>query len=133
VADFKVSRIKMDPKGMAQIELRAAKLVGRVLEDVAEDMRRIVPKDTEELHDSIEVEHEPGELSGTVNVGTDHWAPTEYGSDPHIIESGGFYSLHNSETGEYFGEVVLHPGTPEQPFIRPALYQKRRYKLTDLD
>jgi hypothetical protein len=53
----------------------------------------------------------------------------EYGSRPHIIRSHGNYPLRNRETGDVFGRIVHHPGTPAQPFLRPALYQRRRLHL----
>lgn len=119
------SKFRVTAEGMANIKSTGSKALKVVLDDMADDARLIVPKDTRELHDSIEVEYVPGQLTGQVTVGTDHWAPTEYGSEPHIIEAKGDYSLHNPETGEYFGKIVNHPGTPEQPFMRPALYKKR--------
>lgn len=44
----------------------------------------------------------------------------ERGTPPHLIVAHGPYSLHNAETGDYFGPVVHHPGTRAQPFIKPA-------------
>lgn len=98
--------------------------VRKITEDVADDARAGCPYDSGELHDSIGTVY-PGELVGVVVVGTDHWVATEYGSRPHLIRAHGPYSLR-SDDGEYFGPVVHHPGTPEQPFMRPALYQRRR-------
>lgn len=121
---------KANSQGMAELEVRASKSVKIILEAIADDARRLVPKDTMELHDSIEVLHKPGDLTGHVVVGTDHWAPTEYGSEPHIIEANGDYSLSDGN-GEYYGRIVNHPGTPEQPFLRPALYKKRNIKDVD--
>lgn len=122
MADF-----KLDRNGLVKVKMNAAKTLHNVLNDIADDARRLVPKDTMELHDSIEVVHIEGSLEGSVVVGTDHWAPTEYGSEPHIIEASGDYSLTNG-SGEYYGRIVNHPGTPEQPFMRPALYKKRQIK-----
>jgi bacteriophage HK97-gp10 putative tail-component len=129
---MKISNVTPTQEGKAAIRVQAAKAVKKILDDIADDARRVVPKDTEELHDSIDVEYIEGATDGKVTVGTDHWAPTEYGSAPHVIESQGDYSLHNSETGEYFGKRVNHPGTPEQPFMRPSLYKKRRVSQADL-
>jgi hypothetical protein len=126
------SKFHVTSQGMAEIRRVSSKALRVVLDDIADDARRIVPKDTEELHDSIDVDYVPGALDGRVTVGTDHWAPTEYGSEPHIIEAKGDYSLHNPETGEYFGRIVNHPGTPEQPFMRPALYKKRTVHENEL-
>ncbi len=39
---------------------------------------------------------------------------------PHIIRSHGPWSLHNAETGAYFGFEVRHPGTRGQHFIERA-------------
>lgn len=126
------STFSVTSSGMAEIKMRGSKALKVILNDIADDARRVVPKDTGELEESIQVEYVEGALGGSVTVGTDHWAATEYGSEPHIIEANGDYSLHNSETGEYFGRIVNHPGTPEQPFMRPALYKKRVINADEL-
>lgn len=106
------------------IDEPADRIVQAVTRAIAVDARGHVPVDTGDLRKTIyALPNFPG--IGRVYVGTDHWWPTEYGSRPHVIRSHGDYSLHNAETGEYFGPVVWHPGTPEQPFMRPALYQPR--------
>lgn len=60
----------------------------------------------------------------TIRIGShsDHTLVVELGSRPHLIWSHGPWSLHNHDTGQYFGRVVAHPGTLPQPFLRPALY-----------
>ncbi|HEX8106105.1 MAG TPA: hypothetical protein VF516_00190 [Kofleriaceae bacterium] len=100
------------------------KSVRKLTEDIADDARAGCPIDSGDLVESIGTRY-PGGLRGIVVVGTDHWVPTEYGSPPHIIYSHGPWSLRSDE-GEYFGRVVHHPGTPAQPFMRPALYQRRK-------
>lgn len=117
----------------APIELRGRVTVWNrfLAEEIAADARHMVPIDTGELHDSINVV--PIDLDQTwVVVGTDHWAPTEYGSGPHWIISHGVWlrpgnpwPLRNRRTGQVFGLAVWHPGTPEQPFMRPSLYKIR--------
>jgi len=92
-------------------------------EEVAEDARRGCPVDSGDLMDTIEAEHLLD--ASLIKVGTDYWTTVEFGSPAHLILSHGPYSLHNKETGEYFGRVVVHPGTPEQPFMRPAVYRRR--------
>lgn len=122
-------RVVIRPDGIADLEAVAARITRNMAHDVAQDARRRVPIDTGELRASIRT----GRVTPQhwrVWVGTDHWAPTEYGSAPHIIRSHGPYSLHNRETGDYFGRSVRHPGTPEQPFMRPAAYTKRRPRTT---
>lgn len=117
---------RVSVEGLAIIHARAADVTEDITKQVARDARRRVPIDTGELLESIEEESHG--LVGIVRVGTDHWAPTEYGSGPHEIESHGDYPLRNAETGAVFGRKVRHPGTPEQPFMRPALYTKRRVR-----
>jgi hypothetical protein len=124
-----IARVVIDPAGLAHLEGDLSRLTRNMAHDIAQDARRRVPVDTGELRSSIRT----GEVSAThwrVWVGTEHWAPTEYGSAPHVIRAHGPYSLHNAETGEYFGPVVHHPGTPAQPFMRPAAFTKRRPRTT---
>lgn len=45
----------------------------------------------------------------------------EVGTAPHVIRSHGPYPLRNARTGQVFGPIVNHPGTPAQPHLRPAL------------
>lgn len=109
----------MDSSGLAALGREVDRAVENVAEDVAADARRYCPIDTGELVASI---HARG---NTVWVGTDHWAPTEYGSRPHLIVSHGSWPLRDRATGQVFGRVVHHPGTPAQPFMRPAVFQTR--------
>lgn len=118
-------RVKINPAGLGQIEVGLAKLTRHITEEIADDARKRCPIDTGELRESIHTAY-PGKHRGWVLVGTDHWAPTEYGSKPHVIEVRRKRVLANKETGEVFGRKVRHPGTPEQPFMRPAAYTKRR-------
>ena len=53
--------------------------------------------------------------------GTPYALIVELGSRAHVIESKGPYPLRNRATGQVFGRRVLHPGTPAQPYLRPAL------------
>jgi hypothetical protein len=48
---------------------------------------------------------------------TDYAKYVNDGTPPHIIESHGPWSLHNKETGEYFGRIVHHPGYIGSHFI----------------
>lgn len=118
-------RINIDEAGIVRVRALLRRYVRTVTNDVADTARRLVPVDSGDLRASITAYPEEGRIT----VGTDHWAATEYGSRPHIIRSHGPYSLHSRETGEYFGPIVHHPGTPSQPFMRPALNQRRRLHL----
>lgn len=107
--------------------------VKAITEAVADDARAGCPIDSGDLVSTIATRY-PGKLHGIVKVGgrgplahdVDYWAAVEYGSAPHWIASHGKWSLHNAETGEYFGRRVWHPGTQAQPFMRPALFRRRK-------
>lgn len=124
--------IVMDEGGMAQLEARVGHLVGRVLDDVEDDATHMCPVDTGALVSTIHKDHDGRALhgkvwTGDIGRGIDYWASVEYGSRPHIIRSHGNYPLRNRETGQVFGRVVHHPGTPAQPYMRPAVYRSRAY------
>lgn len=111
------------PDGVVKIKALGRRYREATARDVADDARRRVPVDSGDLRDTIVA------VGSEVHVGTDYWAAVEYGSRPHIIRSTGSWPLRNRETGQVFGQVVHHPGTPAQPFMRPALYQRRRLHL----
>ncbi len=120
-----------DPTWYIQVERLAGASVRRITDAIADDIRHGVPYDTGELHDTIRTEYHA--TTGRVWVGTDHWAPTEYGSEAHPIEArpradgrpGMLHFYWESEQRWVSTPRVRHPGTPEQPFIRPAVYRRR--------
>lgn len=116
------AHVRMLPSGEVHLEDITQDQVEHLTREIFRDIQRRVPMDTGELSDSLKMYPS----RGVITVGTDHWAPTEYGSAPHTIRSHGDYPLRNGETGQRFGRTVQHPGTPEQPFIRPAVYKKRK-------
>lgn len=123
--------VRVNPALPAWFTAHVGVKVKAVTEAVADDCRIGCPIDSGALVSSIRTRY-PGGLRGVVVVGgfydgedLSYWETVEYGSPAHLIVSHGPWSLHNAETGEYFGRVVHHPGTPEQPFMRPALYHRR--------
>jgi hypothetical protein len=117
-----------DDAGWAGIEAECEKTAVRVTALVAADAHRGCPIDTGELDASIHTSH-PEKFVGRAHVGTDHWWPTEYGSLPHEIRArtpGGILAFYWVREGRwFFGPRVHHPGTPAQPFMRPAIYTAR--------
>lgn len=71
-------------------------LVKQAQKAIVDDMLRLVPRDTGELADSIKAYSTTGHRF-RIKVGTDHWAPVEYGT------------RHQAA----------------QPYIRPSVYKKR--------
>ena len=81
------------------------------------------PKKTGELAKSIEFHLAVHSL--IIAAHAPYAAYVECGTRPHPIDAHGPYSLHNAETGQYFGPHVNHPGTKPKPYLRPALYAVR--------
>jgi hypothetical protein len=61
-----------------------------------------------------------------VYVGTDHWAPLEYGADPHTIEPNEKQALWWPALPRPVARVN-HPGNREYAFMRRAIHKKRGY------
>jgi len=116
------------PVWQLELDVRTQDDLVTLVEDIADDARRACPVDSEDLLNSIETAFQPG--VGYINVGTDHWAPTEYGSDEHEIHPrapGGRLAFFWLKVGrDVVFQRVQHPGTPAQPFMRPALYRRRK-------
>lgn len=92
---------------------------------------RNAPKKTGHLAESVHKSEEfaadepasfPDYATG-VGSNLEYAAAQELGARPHSIDAHGPYSLHNAETGEFFGPHVNHPGNRPQPYLRPALVQ----------
>lgn len=97
-----------DGRGVLQRE--SDKLRAKVVRLIAADATRYAPRDTNDLARSIEA----APALGRVYVGTDHWAPQEFGAAAHDIPNAFGWGI-----------TVRHPGNAAQPFMRPALYTKR--------
>jgi hypothetical protein len=119
-----MARVRRNPEFDAWFLAAVGANVKKVTEEVALDAMAHCPVDSGDLVESIATRY-PGKLHGVVIVGTDHWAHVEYGTPPHEIKSTGPWSLRSDE-GVYFGRRVWHPGTEAQPFMRPALYRRRK-------
>jgi hypothetical protein len=119
-------RIVMDPGAYAHMDRICHAVAEQVTEEVFDDALVGCPIDEGELIASLE--EEVVGKNGYVSCGTDHWRFVEYGARPHIIRSHGPWQLRNRKTGQKFGWIVKHPGSPEQAFMRRALRQKRRLR-----
>lgn len=109
--------------------------VKKITREVRDDAIAGCPVDSGDLVSTIRMRF-PGGLRGQVVVGgkgplvtsAGYWKFVEYGTAPHWIDSTGPWSLRSDE-GVYFGRRVWHPGTTANPFMRTALYQRRRLNL----
>lgn len=91
---------------------------------VRDDAQRYAPVDTGDLARSIRTERVTA-LHYRVGSDLPYAAAQEFGARPHVIKARRAKVLANSETGEVFGRQVNHPGNAAQPYLRPALYQRR--------
>lgn len=94
----------------------------QIAREVARDARRLAPVDSGDLADSIE--WIPGAETDLIVCDAPYWAHVEYGTDPHVIRVRNKKVLRSKE-GVFFGKEVNHPGTPAQPFLRPAMFRAR--------
>lgn len=126
------SGVRQNPGFEAWFLARIGTQVKRVTRAVRDDAIAGCPVDSGDLVSTIKMRF-PGGLRGIVSVGgrgplvesAPHWRYVEYGTAPHWINSHGDWSLKSDE-GVYFGRRVWHPGTQANPFMRRALYQRRR-------
>lgn len=91
--------------------------------DIATDARRLAPVKTGHLRNSIYHEVSKGKL--TVGTrGVNYALAVEFGTLPHVIVPKNAKALYWPGARHPVGKVN-HPGTPAQPYLRPALYRHR--------
>jgi hypothetical protein len=91
--------------------------------EIQNDMERMAPVRTGRLRAGLYHEVNRGQLRvGVRNV--PYWSAVEYGSGPHEIRPVTAKALYWPGARHPVNRV-WHPGTPAQPFIRPALYKRR--------
>lgn len=84
--------------------------------------KRNVPVDTGRLRDSIEVRRR-GPMNYAIGSDVAYAAYVEKGTAPHVITGDPLHFYADGE--EVFATRVEHPGTPAQPYLRPALRETR--------
>lgn len=83
--------------------------------------KRNAPVDDGELRQDI-VTHRTRSGTWVVESTADHAADVEFGTDPHPIEADDGYLRFEGKGGDIiFRKSVQHPGTPAQPYFRPAV------------
>lgn len=107
-----------------------ARMLGHQGENVTQEAKRLCPVSpvgasdhpSGQLRSSIgwKLDTDRGQLVAEVSADTDYALYVEVGTGPHTIRSHGDYPLRN-RAGQVFGQEVHHPGTPAQPYLRPAL------------
>jgi Bacteriophage HK97-gp10, putative tail-component len=106
-------------------------MLRRAAERVTQEAKRLCPVSPQgsgdnpsgHLRSSIgwDLSRDERGLKADVGTDVDYALPVELGTRPHEIESHGDWPLRNRRTNQTFGRKVNHPGTPAQPYLRPAL------------
>jgi hypothetical protein len=115
------------PVWRLDLEARTQDDLIEITEAIALDCRAGCPIDSGAMLATIHTTYTPG--NSYIHVGTDHWPSTEYGSVDHEITPRGpgyplrFFWLKMGRWASFWR--VHHPGTPAQPFMRPALLRRR--------
>ena len=84
------------------------------------------PVDTGTLHTSIRFEKLSAE-EYVVGTGVEYAPDVEFGTQPHVITptSAEALAFEGRDGDLIFRSRVEHPGTPAQPYLRPALREHR--------
>jgi HK97 gp10 family phage protein len=106
-------------------EARIPETLDRALEKTSRKVESTAsinaPKDTNRLANSS-FSRKEGRGRWVVGFSAEYAAPVEFGSEPHIITPNDADALHFFVDGEeVFTKRVEHPGTPAQPYLRPAM------------
>lgn len=111
--------------GYEAIERIVVNVGDAVAKAVAQDAEDAAPIKTGALVSSILVVR-ASKYTWFVRVGTDHWWYQEYGARPHgPILPVKKKALWWPGLSHPIARVELHPGNKAQPFMRPAIYQRR--------
>ncbi len=118
------SGVRIDPSARAHVDAAIndwmENTIGRA---ILGDARDFVPKRSGRLHDSLRAECH-GKVLRVGSLDCNYATDVETGTMPHFI-------LPNRKKALYWPGAahpvayVNHPGTKPQPYLRPALFQRR--------
>lgn len=114
----------MAGEGRAEIDAAVNRYLHALGAAIAADAAAGCPKDSGELAESIGYEVQ----GRTVRVGSDlrYAAAVEFGSRGHVIFGRPMLRFFWERAGAWVSfRRVNHPGTPAQPYLRPALFRQR--------
>lgn len=118
------SGVRIDPTARAHVDAAINDWMQDVIGDaILFDAKDFVPKRTSRLHDSLRAEcHDKVLRVGSLdcNYATD----VEMGTAPHVILPRNKKALSWPDADHPVARVN-HPGTAANPYLRPALFQRR--------
>jgi hypothetical protein len=111
--------------GRAEIDAAIARILEKVASAIEADAKAGCPVDTGHLAGSIT--HSVSGRTARIGTDVDYALSVEFGSKPHVIRPNGhpFLKFPGRDGKDVFAREVHHPGTPEQPWLRPALFRVR--------
>lgn len=114
------------PEGYAAIDVRVQRVGDAVADSVAAEARVRAPKKSGELASTIKSKRHRAH-TWRVTVGTEYWSAQEYGVPYRgIIQPRLKQALWWPGLAHPIARVNNHPGNRAQPFMRPALFRRRR-------
>jgi hypothetical protein len=118
------SGVRIDPSGRARVDAA----INEWMEDVIGgailgDAKDYVPKKTSRLHDSLRAECRDKVLR-VGSLDCNYAADVELGTAPHVIVPRNTKALYWPGADHPVARVN-HPGTAPNPYLRPALFQRR--------
>jgi hypothetical protein len=116
-------RLDVNSRWRADLNAEIARYLRKLARQIQNDAERMAAVKTGKLRSSMY--HEVNGLTARIGVrNVPYWSTVEFGSGPHIIRPRTKRALH-WPGARHPVAFVNHPGTPSQPFLRPALYRRR--------
>jgi hypothetical protein len=107
----------------SEVDRATSRFLRELGPDIENDAKRLAAVDTGLMRSRIY--HEVNGLQLRVGVrNVEYWMTVEFGSGPHIITPVNKKALYWPGARHPVARVN-HPGTPVQPFLRPALFRRR--------
>lgn len=116
-------RIEVNPGWHDELDAELLPRMDRLVGAIEADAKRYAPFDTGYLESRID-SYRAGPKLWRVHSHADYTTAVEYATQPHEIRPRAAKALY-WPGAKHPVASVHHPGTPEQPFMRPALYQER--------
>lgn len=106
-----------------EVDRASSRFLALVAVDIETDAKRLAAVDTGLMRSRIY--REVNDLTARIGVrNVEYWMTVEFGSGPHVITPVNKKALYWPGARHPVARVN-HPGTPVQPFLRPALMRRR--------
>ncbi|MGW1949038.1 hypothetical protein ACWCRC_32540 [Streptomyces sp. NPDC001940] len=115
--------LTVNPGWPQEVDHAASRYLTTLADEIETDAKRFAAVDTGLMRSRIY--HEVNDLTARIGVrDVEYWMTVEFGSAPHVITPSNKKALYWPGARHPVARVN-HPGTPVQPFLRPALYRRR--------